>query len=85
METVETGTATGEGVVRHELYFSASDLREALDVLGPPGDRAEATIKAAALAFADMLEDDSRWEVFTAASPAAALQAGLPRVTVVKL
>jgi hypothetical protein len=71
--------------MKHQLYFSASDLRDCLAVLGPPGDRAEATIKAAALAFADMLEDDSRWEIWVAADPVAALQAGLPRVTVVQL
>ena len=78
-------TQTTEDSVKHQFYFSASDLRDALDVLGPPGDRAEATIKAAALSFADILEDDSKWEVVIAADLAAAVEACLPRVTVVKL
>ncbi len=68
-----------------QLYFTSTELKAALDDLGPPGNRAEATVKAAVLAFADLIEADARWEVSTAADPAAALMAGLPMVSVFRV
>lgn len=70
-------------MTEHHLYYSAGDIRKALDDLGPPATLSEGTIFSAATTLAELIEDSCVWTVEIERDSATARQHGEPHVRLI--